>query len=126
MNTAAYLPLYDYLNTLPEPETPEEISAVSYSNILDDLSIAMIDYRLKHHMNQTQFAEFLTCSQSLVSAYESGARNISAEKLCELMAKLGKKVSLSIEDVTTTTMPQSGSDPLFPDAEVLDNALFAS
>ena len=126
MNTAAYLPLYDYLSTLPNPETPEEISAVSFSNILDDLSIAMIDYRLDHHMNQTQLAEFLSCSQSLVSAYESGARNISAEKLCELLARLGKKVSLSIENVNASTVSQSRSDPLFPDPEIVDSSLFAS
>ena len=126
MNTAAYLPLYDYLNTIPEPETPEDISAVSYSNILDDLSIAMINYRLDHQMNQTQLAEFLACSQSLVSAYESGARNISAEKLCELLAKLGKKVSLSIENATASVASQSGPDPLFPDPEIVENSLFAS
>ena len=123
---AAYLPLYEYLNNLPEPETPEEIAAVSYSNMLDDISIALVGYRLDHHMNQTQLAEQLSCSQSLVSAYESGARNISAEKLCELMAKIGKRVSMSMEDAAASVMPQSEYNPLFPDAKVIDQTLCAS
>ena len=119
MNTNAYLSLYDYLNTLSEPETTEDISAVSYSNFLDDVSIAMINYRMNHHLSQMELAEHLNCSQSLISAYESGARNISAEKLCELMAKLGKKVTITIEDVTTAAVAAPLSD-LYPDSEMTD------
>ncbi len=123
---AAYLPLYEFLNTLPEPETPEEVAAVSYSNYLDDISMVLVGYRLEHHLNQTQLAEQLSCSQSLVSAYESGARNISAEKLCELMAKIGKRVTLNIEDANASATLLPGSNPLFPDSKIIDKTLCAS
>lgn len=115
MNTNAYLPLYDYLNAIPATSEPDEVSAVSYSNVLDDISIALVDYRLKHHLTQAQLAKKLECSQSLVSAYESGARNISAEKLCDLMAKIGKKISLAIEDIDANLMHQADTD-CFPDS----------
>lgn len=125
MNTNAYLPLYDYLNTISESTDPDVISAVSYSNLLDDVSMALIDYRLEHHLNQTQLAEFLSCSQSLVSAYESCARNISAEKLCDLMSKIGKKVRLSFEDVSSDSVGLSDSSPVFPDSDLNNQTSFA-
>ena len=123
MNTNHFLPLYDFLNEIQDPVTPDEISAVSYSNMLDDISIAMIDYRMDHGMNQTQLAEFLSCSQSLVSSYESGARNISAEKLCELMAKIGKKVTITIEDATSD-IPEIDPESIYPDSKIKNTITF--
>ncbi len=90
--------LYDYLDMLPDPETIEEKALTAYSNMLDDISIAVAEYRMKHNLSQNQLAEKLSISQSLISSYECGSRNISIEKLCLLMAKIGKDVSLSVED----------------------------
>ena len=93
--------LNDYLNTLPDPMTPEEHGMIAYSNMIDDVSIALMDYRMQHGLNQSQLAKLLNCSQSLVSAYENGERNISVKKLCELMAGVGKRVSIKLEDYGT-------------------------
>ena len=117
MNRNNYLPLYDYLDSVSEPNTIEEISSVSYSNMLDDISIALMNYRYDKKINQKQLAKELSCSQSLISAYESGARNISIEKLCELMAKINKKVTISIEDVDTFVDKQPCNN-LYPDSEL--------
>ena len=92
--------LYEYLETLPSPETAEERALVAYSNMLDDISIAMTEYRMKNNLSQAQLAEKLHLSQSLISSYECGARNISIEKLCSLMAGIGKNVSLQLEDTS--------------------------
>lgn len=91
--------LYDFLDTLPTPETPEERALIAYSNMLDDISIALTEYRLEHGLSQEQLADKMRISQSLISCYERGSRNISIEKLCMLMAKLGKTTQVTFEDV---------------------------
>ena len=103
--------LYDYIQSLPEPMTAEEQALVSYSNMLDDISNALAEYRLDHHLNQSQLADQLHCSQSLISAYENGERNISLEKVCALFAGIGKSVSLKIEDTAQAARPAPRQSP---------------
>jgi len=90
--------LYEYLDTLPEPMSPQEQGMVAYSNMIDEISMALIEYRMQNNLNQSQLAKELKCSQSLISAYENGERNISIAKLCQLMAGIGKRASLKLED----------------------------
>ena len=105
--------LYDYLDNLPEPKTTEEIALMAFSDAIDDISIMLTEYRMKNNMNQSQLAEKIGLSQSMISAYESGARNISLEKLCYLMAGIGEKVSLHFEKAKTNDEEIPGTS-LFP------------
>ncbi len=97
-----YKDLLSFLDNLAAPETPEDIAACTYSDIIDDISMALVDYRIQHGLSQAQLAKQLSISQTMVSQYESGARNISLNTLCALMAKLGKKVMLSFEDAAVS------------------------
>lgn len=95
-----YHPLADWLDTLPEPETIEEIALCAYSDAIDEIAMALAEFRVKHNMTQTELAKHLGFSQSVLSEYESGSRNISLKNACELMAKIGKSISVTIENVT--------------------------
>ena len=94
------LKLADWLDTLPEPETVEEIALCAYSDAIDEIAMALAEFRVKHNMTQTELAKHLGFSQSVLSEYESGSRNISLKNACELMAKIGKSISVTIENVT--------------------------
>jgi len=60
--------LYEYLETLPNPETAEERALVAYSNMLDDISIAMAEYRMKNKLSKAQLAEKLLNAEPEISA----------------------------------------------------------
>ena len=98
-----YKDLLSFLESLSEPETPETIALCTYSDMIDDISMALVDYRIQHSISQVELAKRLDISQTMVSQYESGARNISLNTLCTLMAKLGKKVVLSFEDAIVSS-----------------------
>lgn len=107
-----YHPLADWLDTIPEPETVEEIALCAYSDAIDEIAMALAEFRVKNNMTQTELANRLGFSQSVLSGYENGSRNISLKNVCELMAKIGKSVTVTIENV----MPENAntySDALF-------------
>ena len=97
-----YMDLLSFLDSIDIPDTPEVLAACAYSDIIDDISMALVDYRIQHNLSQVDLAKHLSISQTMISQYESGARNISLNTLCTLMAKLGKKVVLSLEDAANT------------------------
>lgn len=93
-----YRDLLAFTDALPDAETIDDIVACSYSDIVDDISMVLVDYRMQHNLSQVELAKKLSISQTMVSQYESGARNISVHTLCSLMAKIGKKVTISFEN----------------------------
>lgn len=97
-----YYDMMSFLDKLPSPEDAEEQAICNYSDLIDDFSLLLAHYRMEHNMTQKDLASVLSVSQTMVSQYESGARNISLNTLCELASKLGKKVTLSYEDYKTT------------------------
>lgn len=111
--TNKYYDMYEFIEGLPEPKTKEEIAMTAFSDAIDDISIMLTEYRSRNSINQSQLADRIGLSQSMISAYESGARNISLEKLCVLMAGIGEKVSLHFEPVSNEDDQKSGTD-LFP------------
>lgn len=114
--------MFDFIDNLPEPKTTEEIALTAYSDAIDDISIMLTEYRNNNNLNQSQLAQMIGLSQSMISAYESGARNISLEKLCYLMAEIGEKVSLHFEKAVTEEEDRSGTS-LFP-ADPNPNTMF--
>ena len=55
-------------------------------------------YRKEKGMTQSEFAEFMGVNQSMISKWESHDYNFSLETLGEIFAKLGKNISLSVDD----------------------------
>lgn len=113
-----YKDFMQFLDQLPAPDAPDVVAACAYSDIIDEISMALVDYRLNHDLSQMDLAEKLSISQSMVSQYESGARNISLNKLCSLMAILGKKVSILLEDISVDA---ELSEPSVPNSQMSDN-----
>lgn len=77
---------YDVIDSLGEglPYTWED----RYYELLDRISVALVDFRVANNLSQKQLAERLEISQAMVSKYESGDYNISLKALVELFDKL--------------------------------------
>lgn len=91
-----------------------------YYDILGDISIAMVEYRIAHQLNQKQLAELLGVSQTMVSKYESGSYNISVKALNDLCFKLGLSLSvaLSAQPVQSSIITSEMNNPSNPDMSV--------
>ena len=59
-----------------------------YYDALNNISVALVDYRIAHHLSQKQLADKLGMSQAMISKYESGDNNFSLKTLFELLGKL--------------------------------------
>lgn len=68
-----------------------------YYEALNNIAIAVAEYRYNHGLSQASLAEAIGVSQAMVSKYESGDYNISLKAVFELLEKLRLKVSLTIE-----------------------------
>ena len=66
----------------------EQYAGYQSSTILMDFAEQLINYRIEHHLNQTQLAHELGISQPMISQYESGSNNITVGRLCEICEKL--------------------------------------
>ena len=86
------------LSFLPDPATPEAIAMCALSDAIDDISLALYEYRRKHNLSQAELAKKLDISQAMVSRYEGGQENLSLETACNLLSKIGKRLALRIED----------------------------
>lgn len=77
-----------------------------YYEILNNISIAVVDYRVKHGFSQKQLAEMLDVSQAMVSKYESGDYNISLKALVSLLDKLNIRMSIDFDGVSAVSEPE--------------------
>lgn len=59
-------------------------------------------YMEEHHMNRTQFAEYLGVSKGYVTQLLSGDYNYSLEKLVELSLKIGYVPQVNFEEIEKT------------------------
>lgn len=69
-----------------------------YYEMLDNISIAVVEYRVSHNLSQQQLAAQIGVSQAMVSKYESGDYNISLKALVELFDKLSIPFELKFGD----------------------------
>ena len=77
-----------------------------YYEILNNISIAVVDYRVKHGFSQKQLAEMLDVSQAMVSKYESGDYNISLKALVSLLDKLNIRMSIDFDGTSAVSEPE--------------------
>lgn len=96
MSTSNFINAFDAIDDIFGELSPEETIEKNYYDILGDISIALVEYRIKHSLDQKQLSEKLGITQSILSKYESGDCNISIKDLNKLCGKLGFSLKLSI------------------------------
>ena len=67
-------------------------------DILVDISLKIINYRIDNNLSQKQLARKLGISQSMVSKLESGEYNPTVEQLWKISKKLGWSFKVIMED----------------------------
>ena len=67
-------------------------------DILVDISLKIINYRIDNNLSQKQLAKKLGISQSMVSKLESGEYNPTVEQLWKISKKLGWSFKVIMED----------------------------
>jgi len=99
-----------------KPLTAETRALLSLSEMTDDFSLLLSNYRYDHSLTQKQLADQLGISQAMVSSYESGSRNFSVKTLCGIAAQLGYAVSLVFHPLTPVQVAMGdGLDKDMPD-----------
>ncbi len=68
-----------------------------YEDMLYDISTMIFKNRLSRNMNQSEFAELLEISQSMVSKLESGEYNPSIGQLLKVTRKLNVKMEIKFK-----------------------------
>jgi ribosome-binding protein aMBF1 (putative translation factor) len=71
-------------------------------DIYYQISTAILKYRLKHNLSQTNLAEKLGVTQAMVSKLESGDYNYTIEQLWKVSQKLGFKLNVEFAEVAET------------------------
>lgn len=104
---------FDVIDSIAEgmPYTWED----RYYELLDRISVAIVDFRVANNLSQKQLAERLEISQAMVSKYESGDYNISLKALVELFDKLD--ISLN------TLIVKADGDSTVPKTNCLDESI---
>ena len=82
------------IDELADDKTKE---LLGLDDILVEISLKLINFRLSKNLSQKQLAEKLQISQSMVSKLESGDYNPTVEQLWRLSRKLGWKFELLLE-----------------------------
>lgn len=75
-------------------------------------------YMEEHHMNRTEFAQYLGVSKGYVTQLLSGDYNYSLEKLVELSLKIGYVPQVSFEEIERTL--QMDANPVI---SIIDNSI---
>lgn len=96
----------DLFSMFSDTLSPEDIMT---AKLISQISSAITKGRLNLNMNQTDFAEHIGASQSLVSRWEHGDYNFSLKKLSEIAVKLDLDVNISISRSGAVTMPSRES-----------------
>ncbi len=77
---------WDLIEEIADDETKEYFEL---DDILIDISLKIINYRINNNLTQQQLAEKLGISQAMVSKLESGDYNPTIEQLWKISKKLG-------------------------------------
>ena len=90
----------DLFSMFSDTLSPEDVMT---AKLISQISSTITKERLNLNMNQTDFAEHIGASQSLVSRWEHGDYNFSLKKLSEIAVKLDLDVNISISRSNAVT-----------------------
>lgn len=91
---------WNLINELADERTQEEFEL---DDILSEISLTLIKYRLKNNLTQKDLADRLELSQSMISKLESGDYNPSISQLWKISKKLGWTFDVTFNEETTET-----------------------
>lgn len=94
----------------------ENYAGYMSTKALDDFSLQLVHYRMKHQLSQTDLARKLGITQPMISQYESGLNNITVKRLCEICEKIDVRVQLTFENASNQISSDS-YDPYPCDTE---------
>lgn len=86
------------------------------SKLMAQISTSITKERLKLSMTQTDFANHIGATQSLVSRWEHGDYNFSIRKIAEIAAKLDLDVNITMHSLSLykTIAGYGYNEPYFP------------
>jgi transcriptional regulator with XRE-family HTH domain len=94
----AFLNVNTFLDQLNAQTLPaDEQAIVNFYQASGDFSVAMINYRADHSLNQNELADVLNTTQSNISRYESGVHNFTLKTLLSLAAKMDINVNICVD-----------------------------
>lgn len=85
---------FDIREMFKDMSEQDKIESKFYG-LLSDFSIALVNYRSRRGLTQTDLANKLGVTQALISRYENGTSNISLKQINEICYKLG--IDLKVE-----------------------------
>lgn len=88
---------WDLIEEIADDETKEYFEL---DDILIDISLKIINYRINNNLTQQQLAEKLGISQAMVSKLESGDYNPTIEQLWKISKKLGWNFKIILGEET--------------------------
>lgn len=125
MTTPSFIDAFAAMDEIFGELTQAEKIEERYYNILNDISIALVDYRTRHNLNQTQLSEQLGVAQSMISKYESGDYNFSIRALNELCGKLGFSLDIRVGGPEDGTHAEKTTVPDMDDQTTYDYTIAA-
>ncbi len=69
---------------------------VAAADVLSDIAVELVDYRVTNNLDQKDMARILNVSQPMISKYESGTYNFTIKTLFEIAYKLGLDIDFFI------------------------------
>lgn len=85
-----------FANVLEEITDSLSESFICSSNVLSDIAVQLVKYRIDNELDQKQLAELLNVSQPMISKYESGHYNFTIKTLFDIAYKIGLDVDVKI------------------------------
>ena len=80
---------FDCVNEIFGELSEEQKVEYNYYNILNDFSIALVEYRMAHSLTQKGLGKILDISTQMVCRYESGDENMTIKRMNEICGMLG-------------------------------------
>lgn len=97
MNDAVKCDIHDLTALFENTLSP---AAVLSSKLMAQVSAAITKERLKLHMTQTEFAQYISVTQSQISRWEHGDYNFSLEKIADIASRLNLDINISFVDMS--------------------------
>ena len=91
---------WDFINELASDESKENFEL---DEILVNISLKLINYRINKNITQKELSRRLAVSQAMVSKLESGEYNPSIEQLWKISRKLEWRFDVVFEEPTIET-----------------------
>lgn len=93
MNENKSCDIQDLLDLFEETLSPSDVLA---AKLISQFTTAIVNERLRLHMNQTEFAKLIGVSQAQVSQWERGNYNFSLRKIAEIVSALNLDASIEV------------------------------